>query len=337
MWQPPLLPRTLDASLRDLRDPSPAVRSSAVRDLAPYLEEDRFQAVAALRQMLEDPHHEPRATAASVLGERRVEECVDALLQLVNDPHTLPAQMALDALGEIGTPQALLRLREALRDDRPELRFQAVMALPKRIEDEEADRVLSAASRDEDLHVRYIALRIAEERWATGDQAPRVHKAARAALLDREDAVKIAAALLLASWRDREGAAVLLGVIEGGLRPREFQDEAAAVEAAGALGLTDAIPALERRAFGAARFLREQCSFQARVSLARLGHRRARSEILAGLRAWTQVGRDEAVVAAGKARLQEARAALEALRDRPGRADPGLVHEALEALEEKNA
>jgi HEAT repeat protein len=334
MLQPPPLHRTLEAALRDLRDPSPAVRASAVADLAAYLEEDRFRVVSALRQALEDPHPTPRATAATALGERRVEECVEDLVRLVDDPETLPGQMALDALGEIGTDAALRRLRAALTEPRPELRFQAVMALPRRLDDEEADRTLSAAIRDEDRQVRYIALRIAEERWEAPGKAPRVQRAARAALADRDDAVRVAAALLLASWRDREGAGVLLGVIEGRVRPSELQDEIAAVEAAGALGLQEAVPALERRAFGAARFLRERCSFHARISLARLGHRRAREEILGGLRAWTQLGRDEAVVAVGKARLTEARPTLEAFQEQPGRVDPVLLREALEALDE---
>ncbi|MCS6898224.1 MAG: HEAT repeat domain-containing protein [Myxococcales bacterium] len=335
MLQPPPLPRTLEAALRDLRDPSPAVRASAVVDLPRYLDTDRFLVIAALRQALEDPHPTPRATAATALGEHRVEECVDDLVRLVEDPDTLPGQMALDALGEIGTEGALRRLRAALRDERPELRFQAVMALPKRLDDHEADCVLSTGIQDEDEQVRYIALRTAEERWCTPGRAPRVQRAARAALADRVDAVKVAAALLLASWRDSEGAGVLLKVLEGQVRPSELQDEIAAVEAAGALGLQEAIPALERRAFGAARFFRERCSFHARISLARLGHRRAREEILSGLRAWTRLKRDEAVVAVGKARLLEARSALESLRERPGRVDPVLLREALEALDEE--
>ena len=145
----------------------------------------------------------------------------------------------------------------------------------------------------------------------------------------------MAAALLLASWQDRGGEAVILEVVEGKLRPHELQDEIAAVETAGALGLLGAIPALERRAYGMGRFLKEQCSFHARVSLARLGHERARTDILEGLRAWTRVSRDEAVVAAGKARLEEARGLLEALRRQPERVDTTLVRDALEALGEQ--
>ena len=33
MWQPPPLPRTLTAALRDLDDPAPAVRASALRGI----------------------------------------------------------------------------------------------------------------------------------------------------------------------------------------------------------------------------------------------------------------------------------------------------------------
>lgn len=335
MWQPPLLLRTLEASLRDLRDPSPSVRASAVRDLGQHLEKDRFHVIAGLRQMLEDPHHEPRAATAEVLGKLKLEECTEALSHLLEDPHALPAQMAIDALAEIGTPSALQYIHKVRNDPRPELRFQAILVLPKHMTDTEADQALSAAIQEEDDHIRYIALRVAEERWQGCDGAPRTHRAALAALQDQEEGIRVAAALLLAFWRDQAGASVLLDTVGGKLRARELQDEIAAVEMVGALELRDAIPALERRAYSVKRLLSEQCSFSAKVSLARLGHERARADILRGLQAWSQVRREEAVVAAGKARLEAARTHLEALWKRPDRADPTLVRDALEALEKQ--
>ncbi len=333
MWQPPPLPRTLPAALRDLDDPSPAVRASAARDLLPHLDEDRFQVVAALRKALGDPHHEPRAAAAAVLGAARVDEGVGELIALVDDEHPLPSQMAIDALGEIGDPRGVERLRRALRDRRPEARFQATLALPPRLDDDEADEALADACDDEDPSIRHIALRVAEERWPhPAPPTPRVLRAATEALDDPDPSVQVAAALVLAARGSDAGARVLLAVAERRLRPREIEDEAAAVEAAGALGLTQAIPALERRAYGAIRLLREQCSFHARVSLARLGHERARADVLKGLGAWSLEARNEAVLAAGKARLAAARPLLLDMIDRPARADQALVHEALEAL-----
>lgn len=336
MWQPPPLPRTLPAALRDLEDPSPQVRASAARDLAPHFESDRFQVAAALRRALSDAHHEPRAAAASAAGAAGAEEALDSLLTAVDDQHPLVCQMALEALGEFDDARAVARLREALSDARPEARFQALLGLPRRVDDAEADRILAAACRDDDASIRHIALRLAEERWPRpSTAAPRVQQAATGALRDPDGSVRVAAALVLATQANDAGAEVLLEVIEGRLRPREIEDEAAAVEAAGKLGLRQATPALERRAFGAVRLLREQCSFHARVSLARLGHERARAEIMKGLGAWSLGGRNEAVLAAGKARLEAARPRLEALRGAPERADPTLVEEALEALSDR--
>jgi HEAT repeat protein len=332
MWQPPPLPRTLEAALRDLSDRSPPVRVSAVHDLVPYLEGDRFRVLAALRQALRDEHPTPRAAAARVLGDQRVEECEEELLALVDDPDVLPAQVALDALGDLGTPAGIERLRAALTDSRPELRFQAVMALPRHAGDEEAERLLSAATHDPDPLVRDAALRTARERWQGRGQAPRVHRAARAALQDQDPGVRVAAALLLAAWGDDEGGDVLVQLLEGKIEPREMQDEVEAMEVAGELGLKEAIPALERRAYGLSRLLREQYAGLARISLARLGHRRAREGILRGLHGWLRSQREDAVIAAGQARLREALPRLEALMREPERIDTTLVRDALEAI-----
>ena len=60
-----------------------------------------------------------------------------------------------------------------------------------------------------------------------------------------------------------------------------------------------------------------------------MGHERARAEILADLASWRKETREAAVVAAGRARLREARGALEKLG---GTVDEALVHEALVRL-----
>ena len=334
MWQPPPLRRTLLAALRDLGDPAPAVRASAITDLTWHAVDERDQVIGALRAALADPHREPRAAAAWALGDAALDEGIDDLLRVADDDDVLVAQRALEALGAFDDPRSTARLQRARHDARPEARFQALLALPRRLDDHEADTVLAAAIDDEDDTVRHIALRVAEERWpGPTAAAPRTAQGARTALGAADPSVRVAAALLLATRGDDGGAAVLLEVIEQRLRPREIEDEAAAVEAAGALGLQEAIQGLERRAYGVGRLLRERCSFHAQVSLARLGHERARASILSDLRAWTLPTRNEAVLAAGRARLTEARPLLEALRGRPDRADSGLVRDALEALD----
>jgi HEAT repeat protein len=333
MFQPPPLPRTLPAALRDLGDPSPAVRASAAADLLPHADGDRDQVIGALRAALSDSHRDVRAAAAWAMGEAGLDETLDDLVRAADDPDVLVVQRALEALGAIDDPRSTARLERARRDERPEARFQAVLALPRRLDDREADAMLASAIDDPDDTVRHIALRVAEERWpGPTDAAPRTAQLARAALDASDPSVRVAAALLLAARGDAGGADVLLGVIEQRLRPREIEDEAAAVEAAGAVGLRAAIAGLERRAYGVGRLLRERCSFHARVSLARMGHDRARAGILGDLDGWTISTRNEAVMAAGRARLAEARPLLEALRGRPDRADEGLVNAALEAL-----
>src|SRR6185369_7599740 len=118
-------------------------------------------------------------------------------------------------------------------------------------------------------------------------------------------------AILLARAGDRAGIEVLLDVVDARVRTPEPEDEAAAVELCGELGVSAAVPGLERRAFGLARIARETFAWQARVALARLGHARAKKEILGDLAAWSLHRRTLAVAAAGRARLVEARSILE--------------------------
>jgi hypothetical protein len=330
MWSPPLLPRTLDAALRDLGETSAKIRASACADLAQHHEgSGRDRVIRALLQALEDPEPEVRAEAARGLGLARAAEGLARLSVALEDPSPLVRQTAADSLGELGDPRAVERLRKLLADERPEMRFQAVISLPRHLDDEEAVGALALAAADEDAKVRYIALRVAEERWEEGPMPGRIRDEARARLGDREAHVQVAAALLLASQGDRAGRKVLVGVVEGAVSVHEPQDEAAAVEAVGQLGLEEARAALERRAFGVARLWRDQCSFHARVSLARLGDGRARGEILRDLGSWSRSRRIEAVLAAGKARLIEARPAIEAMRSRVDQAESSIIEGAL--------
>jgi hypothetical protein len=118
----------------------------------------------------------------------------------------------------------------------------------------------------------------------------------------------------------------------GRLRTPEPEDEAEAVELAGALRLDRAVLDLERRAFGLRRLASETFAFQARVSLAKMGHARAGREILRDLSGWSRHRRTLAVAAAGRARLGEALPLIEAMRGRDDRADQAAVTDALTSL-----
>jgi hypothetical protein len=78
---------------------------------------------------------------------------------------------------------------------------------------------------------------------------------------------------------------------------------------------------------------RTPVSWHARVALAELGHARAKAAILRGLSAWSRDARTLAVAAAGRARLQEARAELERMRGAPERAEPDAVTDALASID----
>ena len=150
------------------------------------------------------------------------------------------------------------------------------------------------------------------------------------------------AALYLARLGDARGRAAVLEVVAGARRTREAEDEQACVELAGELELREAIPHLERRAWGAARVLRAllsfgagdrtSCAWHARTALARMGHARARAEIAAELGSWRRETREAAVVAAGRARMHEVRGALRNALQHGGNVDAALVREALVRL-----
>jgi HEAT repeat protein len=335
MWQLAPLPRKLDAAIRDLGDAKAKVRASAIGDLSRFSEgEQRDTVIRELLRMLRDEDGEVRAQAATALGDAAATEAVMPLLVMIEDDHPLARQLAVEALGAIGDGRAAARLRRALDDDRAEIRFQAVIALP-RVDPDDAERALAEATKDEDKAIRYIALRVAEERISTHRFAlgEVLATAAIEKLTDEEPEVRVAAALVLAAAGRDEGRSVLLAVVDDRLKTPEAEDEAAALEAAGKLGLEDARLGLSRRAWGVGRLLRERHGVHARIALALMGDSRARAEIVADLEAWSLLRRTAAAMSVGRVKLVEARAKLEAMRGRPDRADPNVVEEALHALD----
>ena len=359
MLAPPPLPRTLEASVRDLASAKPAVRASAIADLARHATGDdatRARAIPLFEKALHDDTPGVRSAAAVALADLAAHEALAALLVAVEDVDQHVRQMALSALGEIGDVRARQRIERALADARPEVRYQALIAFARIAKPHPPDvaAALERALDDKDDAIRYIALRIAEEQSI--DVAP-LKERARVALADAHDSVALAAALFLARARahdahdakaasasdasDAKAASAvdarkaILRLIAGGMRKPEREDEQAAVELAGELGMREAIPDLERRAWGLGRIVRETCGWHAKIALARMGHPRAKSEIIADLASWRRETRQAAVVAAGRARIAEARAKIEALGK--DEVDPALVAAALDALDTTGA
>jgi HEAT repeat protein len=352
MFAPPPLPRTLAASIRDLAADKPSVRASAVSDLARHAardDETRRTALPHLEKALTDDSPAVRSAAAIALADLRGKEALPALLVAMEDADIHTRQMAINALGEIADVRAIQRLRRALTDERPDVRYQAVIAFTRvaRGQDDTSDVVeaLDHALEDPDESVRYIALRVAEE-MVEASPEKKDGDALRAgfeALVPRVLAllegptphVALAAAIYLAKTGRTEGRDLIQRVIDGTARRAspDKEDEREAVEIAGALGLREAIPALERRAWGVTRVVRDTCAFHAKIALARMGHERAVREILKDLEASKRPVREAAIVAAGRARLAPARPVIEKLGD----VDADLVKIALAEIDREPA
>ncbi|MGC4086455.1 MAG: HEAT repeat domain-containing protein [Polyangiaceae bacterium] len=334
MFELGLLPRSLDAALRDLGNPKPDVRLSALRDLTRYARSGEQGAASALLEALKDADEGVRAAAALGLADADVSFAVTRLLDLAeNDVSTRVRQMALLALGELSAHDHVSvadALWKALSAEHAAERFQALLALHQ-LAPERAERGVIEGTVDPDPEVRRLSFRIAEANWSGRELPELVFARAKAALVDPSANVRGAAALLLAQFGDASGEAALLDLLSGKATGAGPDDEQAAIEAAAALELRSAIPLLERRAYSF--FGRDPQGYHARIALARLGDERARAAILRGLEAWTFGARTLSVAAVGKAGLVEARRRLEAWLTQPDRADPAAVREALALLD----
>lgn len=336
MLAPPPLPRKLEAALRDVESEKPTVRASAAEDLVRHAKGDdavRSKALPIFVKLLKDDVAAVRGVAAVALGDLDAKESVDALLRAVDDEDGHVRQMALNALGEIGDERALPRIERGLEDRRPEVRYQSVIAIGRAgASDEVVEQAIFAATSDEDDAVVHIAFRIAEERVDDGHSLSARMKTRAKALLEKGSPnVRLVAAILLAKSGDTTGNGTIAKVVRGekleGVAP-DKEDEQAAVEVAGVMNLKELVPALERRAFGVKRFIADTSSFHAKIALARMGHDRAKKEILEGLTAFRWQVRAASVVAAGRARMTEARSRIASIRG----VDPMLVDEALKLL-----
>lgn len=337
MFALPPLPRTLPSTLRDLGSEKDSVRVSAITDLVRHAqasEEVRAQAISLLERALRDESPHVRSESATALADLKANDALPQLLVAVEDEHPHVRQMALNALGEIGDERALPRVERALVDARPELRYQAIIAVSRIASDEQ--RTLNAIVRaltDDDPAVQHIALRVAEEKFT--DALPEEHPLVRSAgalLTHSNSDVRVAAAIFVSKVGQKTGTDELLRIARAEARPMpNKEDEAAAVEVCGEINLREAIPTLERRVWGLQGLVRDTCAFHAKIALARMGHARARREILDDLRSRRTAVMSAAIVAAGRARISEAVPILKSFA--AGAADSVLVTEALQLLE----
>jgi HEAT repeat protein len=341
------LPRSLEASFRDVGAERAPIRASAIRDIVRYAllsDTTRMRAIPILERALrDDDAAEVRAEAAVGLADVSAEEALPTLLVSVEDEDATVCQMALSALGEIADPRATQRLARALSDDRPEVRYQAVIAFARVAKDDPPTvaSAIASALDDPDEAIRYIAMRVAEEFGVDGEplRDGRLVERAEQLVQTPDEPVAVVAALYLARLGRPSGRQIVVEVVMGRHKTPELEDEQACVELVGELRLREAIPHLEQRVWGPRRFFRSvlswgagdrsSCAWHARTSLARMDHPKAKAEILSDLASWKRETREAAVVAAGRARIGEARTALETLGDA---VDDALVREALVRL-----
>lgn len=328
------LPRTLDAAVRDAKHATrDLVRIEAVRDLGRYAADAdaavRERSVGALCQGLSDSTPAIRGESALALADAAAKPAVAALITAAGDSNQKVRQMVLVALGELAEPgdsAALKVLRAAFADDAVELRYQALIGLARLAPDDNAPLVRCLT--DEDSEVRYIALRLTEERFRSRPLPHQVELRVERALSDADVSVRTAAAIWMFQRGNKEAKPVLVGYLNGSFKQVSAEDEIAAVELAGDRRVSEARPGLQRRAFG---IFGGVAAWQARVALAQLGDSAAKQRLLQGLRAWGRDARTHAVVAVGRAGMTEARGRLQELQA-SGEVDAEIIASALAAI-----
>ena len=334
VFEPLQLPRSLPAALRDVSNPKTWVRRSVLRDLVRHAEgERRDEVLRALEQRaIDDPIVNLRADALLALADSAATESLDVILRGADDNEPRVRQMAVVALGELapaGHAVASSIIRQALVSTEAAMRYQALIAA-RRVVPAVLEKALETALSDEDLELRYLALRLLDESdFEQISESEKVTIAGRA-LNDEGHKVRVAAALILGRAGDSRAEAHLAGAIGG--RDLEHDDVSAAISLCGAQGYKSAREALMKRAHTGFRLVPDPHGLDARVALAKLGDAGVISGILGDLSAWTRHARNMAVMAAGSAALAAAEGPLERMRNQPRRADPELVEEALASL-----
>lgn len=182
-----------------LADPDASVRREAARSLA-NLKDDR--AVAGLVKLLSDADANARFYAAYALGEIKDPRAAEPLLRALSDPQWNVRDQAAWALRELHRPELVPQLAATLQA--PDADFPAVMWLLRQLGPEctlDAVAGLLAAS---DAPTRLRALRTLADLKDPG-RMPLL----RAALDDRDAAVRLAAVRALAAAGDEEARPAL--------------------------------------------------------------------------------------------------------------------------------
>ncbi len=325
--------------------PKGQVRAAAAHDLSQYIDSSAGATVVSKLEQLtvEDSDIEVRVAAILALVDGGAKQSAGLIVQLARSGVPRVRQIALLAVAELvepGKPEAIDVALQAVGSPLPALRYQGLVAL-KSLQQADSLAVIMNQLTDEDSEVRWVAVRLLEElciRASPADSVPvnpsqkAINDAVRPLLKDPSPRVALAATLLLSRLKDATAVKSLVGWLSRSVAKLDPQDEQAAIELVGQLGLTSAKADLERRAWP---WLWEgPTTFAARVALAQLGDERARQAILQNLFSNSPIKCARAIEAAGKVRLEQARARLEYLLANPSGFDVDAIQSALLLLGE---
>jgi HEAT repeat protein len=207
-------------------DPSPAVRSQAVRSLAPF----GTAAAPFIRERLSDPQGRVRMAAvrALVLADRDIAlAALTPMLEMTPSPEGIEAARSLAVHGENGGQGAAMArayLKRTLASLEPSQRAQAAVALSTLEPDPVLDRLMTEAlSQETDDQVRLSLARAMLRQESTREVAV----SALETLLANEGMPGLQAAAALA----REGSDAVLSKLEQGLRREDPAERRVAARA----------------------------------------------------------------------------------------------------------
>jgi HEAT repeat protein len=312
------LPRTLEAARRDLNHARRHVRLSVARDLGllTHAPETRAQAVALLSAMsANDQEPLVRGAATLALADCPGDDALAALLLASGDDHLYVSEAALIGLREAaprGHREASRVITRRFRDQHAALRFQAVLAASRVLQDDEFVPLALEAAGDGDPKVRYVLWRVCDERFA-GVLPHALHQALEMALNDSDPYVPIAAAFVLGPNDHTKARQVLGRAINARLKLPAPEDEQTLVELIGELGVTEGIPGLRAHARGRFGLVPGRFAWQAQIALARLGDDWAIRQLSRNLKHRSTDVRIHAATAVGAARLTQLRPLIENL------------------------
>jgi cyclophilin family peptidyl-prolyl cis-trans isomerase/HEAT repeat protein len=185
------IPQAADALMDLAADPWPAMRSQALRALAAV---DADQFVFALSGLDPDPVWSVRAALAAALASVPAEIAAPRLRLMLDDTDRRVIPAVLDALTELKVPDADAVLRKHLADPDVVIRMTAVRRLGE-LKPADGGPLFAQAYRDWSADATYLAR--AAALTALAEYGPQAVDTLKAALADREWAVRLKAADLL--------------------------------------------------------------------------------------------------------------------------------------------